>query len=200
MQSHKYDHFFKLLILGESSVGKTCILLRYTDDHFNINHLATIGIDFNIKIVSLEDKFIKLQIWDTAGQDRFKTITKTYFKGAQGILLVYDITNEDSFENIRNWVKQIEQNATKNVCKILIGNKHDRDDRKVTYEQGEELAKEYNMHFLETSAKTNYNINEAFVNITKEILNSDIKTMSNNKTLKINKKEEKVESGTKCCK
>ena len=196
--TRKYDYFFKLLIIGETCVGKTCILLRFTDEVFNFNHIATIGIDFNIKYITLDDKNIKLQIWDTAGQDRFKTITKTYFKGAQGILLVYDVTNEDSFENIRNWVKQIEQNAQKNVCKILIGNKNDKEDRKVSYEQGKELAKDYNMKFFETSAKTNYNINEAFYELTKEILSSDIKNMTTGKGIKLENKVEKQEK--KCCK
>merc|ERR1711976_211018 len=172
MTNHKYDHLFKLLIIGESGVGKTCLLLRFTDDSFTANHLTTIGIDFKIKIINLEEKLIKLQIWDTAGQERFRTITKTYYKGAHGIILTYDVTDENSFKNIRNWVKQIEQNAQNNVCKVLVGNKSDRDDRKVTYDAGNSLATEYNMQFFETSAKTNYNVNETFTYLTREILNN----------------------------
>jgi Ras-related protein Rab-8A len=172
MANHKYDHLFKLLIIGESGVGKTCLLLRFTDDSFTANHLTTIGIDFKIKIINLEEKLIKLQIWDTAGQERFRTITKTYYKGAHGIILTYDVTDENSFKNIRNWVKQIEQNAQNNVCKVLVGNKCDREDRKVSYEDGSKLAKEFNMQFFETSAKTNYNVNETFTFLTRETLST----------------------------
>jgi len=199
--SSKYDHLFKLLIIGESGVGKTCLLLRFTDDSFTANHLTTIGIDFKIKIINLEDKQIKLQIWDTAGQERFRTITKTYYKGAHGIILTYDVTDENSFKNIRNWVKQIEQNAQSNVCKVLVGNKCDREDRKISYEEGAKLASEFKMQFFETSAKSNYNVNETFTYLTKEILTSSepkpdggkININPNNKGGG-NKKEEK------CCK
>ena len=104
MASHKYDYLFKLLIIGESGVGKTCLLLRFTDDSFTANHLTTIGIDFKIKIITLSGKLIKLQIWDTAGQERFRTITKTYYKGAHGIILTYDVTDQNSFKNIINYL------------------------------------------------------------------------------------------------
>merc|ERR1712032_1503522 len=170
--NHKYDHLFKLLIIGESGVGKTCLLLRFTDDSFTANHLTTIGIDFKIKIIDQEQKRIKLQIWDTAGQERFRTITKTYYKGAHGIILTFDVTDESSFKNIKNWVKQIEQNAQNNVCKVLVGNKCDREDRKVTFEEGSKLAEEFNMKYFETSAKTNLNVNETFSFLTKDILSN----------------------------
>ena len=160
--SKKYDFLFKLLIIGESGVGKTCILLRFTDDSFTANHLTTIGIDFKIKIIELEGKVIKLQIWDTAGQERFRTITKTYYKGAHGIILTYDVTDQNSFKNIRNWIKQIEANAQTNVKKVLVGNKCDKPDRVVTEEEGKKLADDFGMNFFETSAKTNQNVNEVF--------------------------------------
>ena len=172
MAAHKYDHLFKLLIIGESGVGKTCLLLRFTDDSFTANHLTTIGIDFKIKIINIEGKLIKLQIWDTAGQERFRTITKTYYKGAHGIILTYDVTDQNSFKNIRNWIKQIEANAQTNVKKVLVGNKCDKPDRVVTEEEGKKLADDYNMNFFETSAKTNQNVNEVFNFLTKEILKS----------------------------
>jgi len=152
----------------------------------------------------LEEKLIKLQIWDTAGQERFRTITKTYYKGAHGIILTYDVTDENSFKNIRTWVKQIEQNAQNSVCKVLVGNKCDRDDRKVSLDDGAKLAKEFNMQFFETSAKTNYNVNETFTFLTKEILNSTEGSGNSNKNEKridlndkdANPKEKKKE----CCK
>lgn len=202
MSNQKYDHLFKLLIIGESGVGKTCLLLRFTDDSFTNNHLTTIGIDFKIKIINLEDKQIKLQIWDTAGQERFRTITKTYYKGAHGIILTYDVTDENSFKNIRNWVKQIEQNAQTNVCKVLVGNKFDKDDRKISYEEGEKLASEYKMKFFETSAKSKYNVNETFTYLTKEILlNSDTKNSVDNNNININKvgNQSNNKNNKKCC-
>ena len=171
--SKKYDYLFKLLIIGESGVGKTCILLRFTDDSFTANHLTTIGIDFKIKIIELEGKVIKLQIWDTAGQERFRTITKTYYKGAHGIILTYDVSDQNSFKNIRNWIKQIEANAQTNVCKVLVGNKCDRPDRAVSEEEGKNLANDYKMNFFETSAKANKNISEVFNYLTSQILASN---------------------------
>ena len=174
MSSHKYDFLFKLLIIGESGVGKTCLLLRFTDDSFTQNHLTTIGIDFKIKIINIEDKLIKLQIWDTAGQERFRTITKTYYKGAHGIILTYDVTDQNSFKNIRNWIKQIEANAQTSVKKVLVGNKCDKPDRVVTEEEGKKLADDYSMSFFETSAKTNQNVGEVFTYLTKEILKSNV--------------------------
>jgi len=204
--AHKYDHLFKLLIIGESGVGKTCLLLRFTDDSFTANHLTTIGIDFKIKIINLEEKLIKLQIWDTAGQERFRTITKTYYKGAHGIILTYDVTDENSFKNIRTWVKQIEQNAQNSVCKVLVGNKCDRDDRKVSLDEGAKLAKEFNMQFFETSAKTNYNVNETFTYLTREILVSSEGGNNNNtdtkkKNIDLNEKpDEEKKKKKECCK
>jgi small GTP-binding protein len=187
--TNKYNHLFKLLIIGESGVGKTCLLLQFTEGSFTSNHLTTIGIDFKIKIINLEEKQIKLQIWDTAGQERFRTITKTYYKGAHGIILTYDVTDENSFKNIRNWVKQIEQNAQTNVCKVLVGNKCDREDRKVSYDEGLQLANEFKMPFFETSAKSNYNVNETFTFLTKDILSiSEPKTNDKKDTVEIEKK------------
>ena len=173
MASFKYDYLFKLLIIGESGVGKTCLLLRFTDDSFTANHLTTIGIDFKIKIINLENKLIKLQIWDTAGQERFGTKSKTYYKGAHGIILTYDVTDANSFKNIRNWIKQIEANAQTSVKKVLVGNKCDKPDRVVTKEEGKKLADDHNMSFFETSVKTNQNVTEVFNFLTKEILESN---------------------------
>ncbi len=196
--SKKYDYLFKLLIIGESGVGKTCILLRFTDDSFTANHLTTIGIDFKIKIIELEGKVIKLQIWDTAGQERFRTITKTYYKGAHGIILTYDVSDQNSFKNIRNWIKQIEANAQTNVCKVLVGNKCDRPDRAVSEEEGKNLANDYKMNFFETSAKANKNISEVFNYLTSQILASnDGKSQNQGEKLK---KDQGKATKSGCCK
>lgn len=118
---------------------------------------------------------VKLQVWDTAGQERFRTITKTYYKGAHGIILTYDVTDENSFKNIRNWIKQIEQNAQSSVCKVLVGNKCDKPDRKVSFEEGKKLAEDFGMEFFETSAKSNLNVNETFNCLANQILDQNLK-------------------------
>ena len=123
----------KLLMIGDSGVGKTCLLLRYANDSFSPTFITTIGIDFKIKNVDIDGTRIKLQIWDTAGQERFRTITTSYFRGAQGILLVYDVTDRRSFESIRNWISQIQQHADVHVNKILVGNKCDMTDAQRPY-------------------------------------------------------------------
>ncbi|XWS59775.1 hypothetical protein CRYUN_Cryun08bG0150400 [Craigia yunnanensis] len=125
-----YDYLIKLLLIGDSGVGKSCLLLRFSDGSFTTSFITTIGIDFKIRTIELDGKRIKLQIWDTAGQERFRTITTAYYRGAMGILLVYDVTDESSFNNIRNWIRNIEQHASDNVNKILVGNKADMDESK----------------------------------------------------------------------
>jgi len=168
-----FDMQIKLLMIGDSGVGKTCLLLRYANDSFSPTFITTIGIDFKIKNIQLDGKRIKLQIWDTAGQERFRTITTSYFRGAQGILLVYDVTDRNSFTSIRNWVAQIQMHADVNVNKILIGNKCDvpADQRAISFEEGQNLAKEYNIHFFETSAKQDLNVEAAFVKIATDVKN-----------------------------
>ena len=160
--------------------------------------MFNLGIDFKIKIINLENKLIKLQIWDTAGQERFRTITKTYYKGAHGIILTYDVTDPNSFKNIKNWIKQIESNAQAGVCKVLVGNKCDKPDRKISYEEGKNLAESFNMEFFETSAKNNQNINEVFNFLTKEILKTQVGNTGTDSGVKI-KDEKNGRTRKKCC-
>lgn len=171
-RGNDYDYLVKLLLIGDSGVGKSCILLRFSDDSFTNNFITTIGIDFKIKKIFLDNKAVKLQIWDTAGQERFRTITSAYYRGAMGILLVYDVTDELSFNNIRNWMRNIEQHATEGVSKILVGNKCDMEDhkRKVSFAKGKALADEYGIQFIETSAKNNAHIEEVFHAISRDVL------------------------------
>ena len=171
-RDNAFDMQIKLQMIGDSGVGKTCLLLRYANDSFSPTFITTIGIDFKIKNIQLDGKRIKLQIWDTAGQERFRIITTSYFRGAQGILLVYDVTDRNSFISIRNWVQQIQMHADVNVNKILIGNKCDaQEQRAISLEEGEALAKEYSIHFFETSAKQDLNVEKSFITIATDVKN-----------------------------
>jgi len=170
MVAPHYDFLIKLLLIGDSGVGKSCLLLRFCDDAWTPSFITTIGIDFKIRTIELDGKRIKLQIWDTAGQERFRTITTAYYRGAMGILLVYDVTDEKSFNNIRTWHSNIEQHASEGVNKILIGNKCDWDEKRaVTLEDGRKLADEFGLRFLETSAKANEGVEEAFFTLARDI-------------------------------
>ncbi|WKX87921.1 hypothetical protein Q1695_007938 [Nippostrongylus brasiliensis] len=171
MARRPYDLLFKLLLIGDSGVGKTCILYRFSDDAFNTTFISTIGIDFKIKTIELRGKKIKLQIWDTAGQERFHTITTSYYRGAMGIMLVYDITNAKSFDNIAKWLRNIDEHASEDVVKMLLGNKCDMTERRVvSRERGEKIAKDHMIRFLETSAKANIHVDTAFYELAEAIL------------------------------
>ncbi|KAK9787878.1 hypothetical protein WJX73_007617 [Symbiochloris irregularis] len=168
-----YDHLIRLLLIGDSGVGKSCLLLRFSDDSFTSSFITTIGIDFKIKKLLLNGKWVKLQIWDTAGQERFRTITSAYYRGAMGIVVVYDVTDEASFNNVRNWMRNIEQHATDTVSnKVLVGNKCDMDESKraVPYSKGQALADELGIQFFETSAKTNTNVSEVFQSVARDVM------------------------------
>ena len=162
---------FKILTIGESGVGKTCILRRFVENKFLKNHLATIGIDFKTKTLNINDQEIKLKIWDTAGQERFRNITTQYYKGADGIVLVYDVTDDASYDKIRDWMDQIVHNTQKDeIGLVLLGNKCDMEPRNVTEEQGNKLAEELKISYFETSALNGQGINEAFEQLTRDIM------------------------------
>ena len=163
------EFLYKILLLGDTSVGKTCFLMRYTDNTFQEIHMSTIGLDYKLKNVQLEDgKIVKIQIWDTAGQDRFRSITKNYYKGAHGIILIYDVTDKKTYENVKAWIEQIREEVSDNVTIILVGNKiDDLEGRKVKKEEGEKAAKEFGLSFFECSAKTGENIDLIFNELVK---------------------------------
>ncbi|PFH37078.1 putative small GTP binding protein rab1a [Besnoitia besnoiti] len=159
----EYDYLFKLLLIGDSGVGKSCLLLRFADDTYTESYISTIGVDFKIRTIDLDGKTVKLQIWDTAGQERFRTITSSYYRGAHGIIIVYDVTDRESFNNVKNWMMEIDKYAMEGVSKLLVGNKCDLTSKRVvTYEEGKEFADSCNMRFIETSAKNAHNVEQAF--------------------------------------
>eukprot|EP01038_Epipyxis_sp_PR26KG_P005407 gene5407-7494_t len=162
----------KLLTIGDTAVGKSWLLLRWVGEDKKLKGPAmpTIGIDFKMKTVEIQGKRVKVQCWDTAGQERFRTITASYYRNSQGILLIYDVTRRDTFNNIRTWAAQIQMHADSNTNKILVGNKCDLiHQRMVSHEEGEALAKELKISFIETSAINNINVDEAFMRLTTEV-------------------------------
>ena len=165
MSFQKYDYLFKIITLGEYNVGKRAFLERFTDNSYDL-----VGLHFRMKVIEVENKIVKLQIIDTDGEERFRTIPKTFCKGAHGIILMYDVTNLYTFKNIRNWIKQVIAKGEKSVKKVLVGHKCDEHDRVVTEEEGKKLAEDYNIAFFESSAKTNKNVSEVFEYLSREIL------------------------------
>ena len=192
---------YKILLLGDSSVGKTCFLLRYTDNTFQEIYMSTIGLDYRLKTVKLpNEKKIRAQIWDTAGQDRFRAITKNYYKGSNGIILIYDVTDKKSFEGVKNWIEQIRDEVTQEVLIYLVGNKIDKkEERKISKEEGKKLADSFGVPFYESSAKTGENIDIIFYNLLKDIDNlysaNEEVPVRGKKISKISKKKLKE----KCC-
>ncbi|KAJ6393399.1 hypothetical protein OIU77_022786 [Salix suchowensis] len=187
----EYDYLFKLLLIGDSGVGKSCLLLRFSDDSYLESYISTIGVDFKIRTVEQDGKTIKLQIfisnflllvgdfcpcvlfqWDTAGQERFRTITSSYYRGAHGIIVVYDVTDQESFNNVKQWLNEIDRYASENVNKLLVGNKSDLTANKVvSYETAKAFADEIGIPFMETSAKNAINVEEAFMAMAADIKN-----------------------------
>lgn len=164
-----YAFLFKYIIIGDTGVGKSCLLLQFTDKRFRADHDLTIGVEFGARLITVEDKQIKLQIWDTAGQESFRSITRSYYRGASGALLVYDISRRDTFTHLTRWLEEARANASSTMSIMLIGNKCDLERREVSFEEGAQFAKDNGLIFRETSAKTAQNVEEAFMQTARKI-------------------------------
>lgn len=175
-----YDVSFKVMLVGDSGVGKTCLLVRFKDGAFLAGtFISTVGIDFRNKVLDVDGMKVKLQIWDTAGQERFRSVTHAYYRDAHALLLLYDVTNKASFDNIQAWLTEIQEYAQDDVVLMLLGNKVDpAQERVVKREDGEKLAKEYGLPYMETSAKTGLNVDLAFTAIAKELKQRTMKATS----------------------
>ena len=202
------DYIIKLLTLGETEVGKTSIVLRYSDDKFHDNKIATIGIDFKIKIIKKGNEKIKVSIYDTAGQERFKNIVKHYYKGANGVLLIYDITKRDTFEKLEFWLEDLKENSDNlnNLFIYLIGNKNDMEEkREVSFQEATDFAKDKKLPYIEVSAKTGNNIKKLFDEVIKgamtKMLTNENKENSVNESIRLSflDKEEKIPKNSACC-
>ena len=201
------NYIIKLLTLGDTEVGKTSIVLRYSDDKFHQNKISTIGVDFKVKMITKGNEKIKISIYDTAGQERFKNIVKHYYKGANGILLIYDISKRITFEKLQFWFDDLKENSDiDNLFIYLVGNKNDKkEEREVTFEEGNKFAKEKNLPFIEVSAKTGENINQLFDDMIKgtilKIVNFDKKynNLSNSINLSFLDKESVFQRKKFCC-
>jgi len=168
-EKQKFDHMFRILLIGDTAVGKSALLLRFTDGFFEDTFIATIGIDFKTKILNIDGKLVKIQIWDTAGQERFRTITTAYYRTAQGVLMTYDVTSPSSFQSLGHWAEQISMHASENVVRFLVGNKCDLEN-KVGPKQTKELSDKLGIPIFETSAKSGKGVNELFEALARKLL------------------------------
>ena len=164
-------NLYKILVLGDTSVGKSCLLLRFCDNSFQEAHLTTIGLDFRLKTINLkDDRKVKIQIWDTAGEDRFRSITRNYYKGAKGILLIFDVTEKETFTHVRDWIERIHEESPEGITICLVGNKIDMNEsRVISNEEGKKIADEFKIPYFETSAKSNIGVEEVFTYLVKEV-------------------------------
>jgi len=198
-----YKYLFKIIIIGDANIGKSCLLLRFINNSYRDHHDLTIGVEFGCKIIKSHDKDnIKLQIWDTAGQEAFKSIIRAYYRNTAGALLVYDVTNRNTFNNVKVWLDDIQKYSTNNINSIiLVGNKIDLENREISFEEGFNLASNYNLLFIETSAKTCENIDLVFEILTKDILSKlDVNNINCN-GIKINNNNNTINNNlNQCCK
>ena len=202
-QIHIFSVFFKILLIGDLGVGKSCVILRYVEGDFPGNIMSSIGVDFKTKQIELDDHSIKMQIWDTAGHEKFRTITTSYYKSAQAIIILYDITQKSSFEHIRNWITEIDKFGKQGVLKVIVGNKLDlENNRKISKEDAENLALKYGVKLWEVSAKDNTNIEEMFVDTIRTLLEKNSKIISESSSMGNNiklSKNIKNKKNKKCC-
>jgi Ras-related protein Rab-11A len=208
MDDDNYELMVKVVIVGDSGVGKTNIMSKYLKNEFHEDSKATVGVEFGSKQFNIQGHQVKAQIWDTAGQERYKAITSAYYKGAKGAFIVYDISRKNTFDSISRWVSDITATADKKITLILIGNKSDLEDqRQVTKEQGEEKAKEFGLAFLETSASSGDNLEKAFSLMINEVYKkcqedinaeTDDNVVDQGKDITLNKPAGKTEK-KKCC-
>jgi len=197
--NREYDHLFKLLIIGDSGVGKSSLLLRFADNTFTGSYITTIGVDFKIRTIEADGEKVKLQIWDTAGQERFRTITSTYYRGTHGVIVVYDVTNNETFGNVKRWLHEIDQNCDL-VNRILVGNKNDDASRKVvSTEDAQRFADQMDIQLFETSAKDNINVEEMFTAITRMVLRSKRDLNPPKNTIVLDDRKNGKSKKPKCC-
>lgn len=169
-----YDYLFRLVLIGDSGVGKSCLLLRFADDNFTDSYISTIGVDFRFRTININsngiNRTVKLQIWDTAGQERFRTITSAYYRGADGIIMVYDVTHQETFDHVEEWLSEVDRYANEGTSKLLVGNKADLPDKVVSEETAQKFADKLGIPFLETSAKTSTNVDNTFMTMASELI------------------------------
>ena len=172
MLNRDYDHIFKIITLGESGIGKTSLIKRFAHDIFEENHLASIGFEFLIKVLDIENKIIKIQLWDICGSERFRIVSPSYYRRTNGAIVAYDISDKWSFDQVKFWVNEVKKHPEIKTNVVIVGTKCDILDREVTEEEGKKLADELGVKYFETSAKTGYNVNEAYNFLIKNIIDN----------------------------
>ncbi|KAL9646025.1 hypothetical protein ABK040_015791 [Willaertia magna] len=202
-------HVYKVIIIGDSTTGKSSLMNRFCYNRYNASFAYTIGMEMGHRSLEVNSKKVKVTIFDTAGQERFRSITRNYYRGVDGALIVYDVTNGDSFAHIRGWLRDLNNYTDKEICKILIGNKSDQKElRKVSYDEGKQLAEDFGMLFIETSASEGNNVDEAFKSLIKSIIEEEKKHatyyhqshMSGGIEILLNEEQEEKEKSSSGCK